>query len=67
MSTHKRYLEEKKTIDLLLHEGYVIRKVTEKLDGDLVEFQKGKKLEMHYIQNPDARKYFSAALLSRKK
>ncbi|MBM7646244.1 hypothetical protein JOD45_002472 [Scopulibacillus daqui] len=66
MSTYKKYLEEKKKIDLLFQDGYAIRKVTEKLDGDLVEFQKGQTLKTLFIQNPEARKYFSSAILKQK-
>lgn len=71
MSTHHDFLEEKGKIDFLTEKGYVIKKVTENLNGSSVVFEKGEEtgnlIEMLQIENADARKYFATLIISQRK
>lgn len=64
MSVHDRYLNEKQKMDDLINKGYIITKVTEDLDGSLVEFRKIGETEKEILRigNADARKYFSSLI-----
>ena len=71
MSEYLQFLNERDQIDLLMQKGYRMKRVTETLNGDLVEFescenQEENKRETLLITTPNARKYFSVKLLKQK-
>ncbi|MED1201502.1 hypothetical protein [Heyndrickxia acidicola] len=72
MSEYQQFLQERDRIDFLIQKGYRIKKVTESLNGDIVEFENKEnnreetKVETLHILTPNARKYFSAKLLQQK-
>ncbi|MGM0919967.1 MAG: hypothetical protein ACQEWW_01890 [Bacillota bacterium] len=67
MSDYQEYLSERDKIDFYLGQGYKITRVTENLSGAYLTFKNKKdqndSAEMH-VKTADARKYFSAKLLS---
>jgi hypothetical protein len=72
MSENQQFLQERDRIDFLIQKGYRIKKVTESLNGDIVEFVKREnnneenKVETLHILTPNARKYFSVKLIQQK-
>ena len=52
---------------VLLQKGYKIKKVTENLNGALVDFEKGKNTETLHIVTAEGRKYFSVKLIQQQK
>ncbi len=68
MSTYNEFAAERDKIDFLTGKGYVIRKVTETLDGANVVFEKRDcENEMLFIRTADARKYFTSIIIKQQK
>jgi hypothetical protein len=68
MSEYQQFLQERDRIDFLIQKGYRIKKVTETLNGDMVEFEKDKEeVEILQVSTPNARKYFSVKMIQQKK
>ncbi|WP_082232100.1 hypothetical protein [Halobacillus massiliensis] len=63
MGEYEIFVEEKQQIDQLIEKGFRIVKVTENLDGALVDFQKGEEKEQLAIKNAETRKYFTTLIL----
>lgn len=69
MSEYQQFLQERDRIDFLIQKGYRIKKVTEHLNGDTVEFEKCEnnmeetEVETLHISTPNGRKYFSVKLI----
>ena len=56
MSDYQQFLQERDQMDFLLQKDYKIKKVTENLNGALVDFEKGKNTETLYIGNSRGKK-----------
>ena len=67
MSDYQQFLQERDQMDFLLQKGYKIKKVTENLNGALVDFEKGKNTETLHIGTAEGRKYFSVKLIQQQK
>lgn len=65
LSTHSEFLKEKDKIDSLIEDGYVIKKVSDDLDGSHVEFVKDDKKETLHVLNADSRKYYSSLIFEK--
>lgn len=68
MSTYNAFLNERDKIDFLTEKGYLIKQVTEHLDGANVAFEKadGEK-QILLIRTADARKYFTSIIIKQQK
>ncbi|WP_181347030.1 hypothetical protein [Thalassobacillus sp. CUG 92003] len=73
MSSYREFEAEREKIDFLLEQGYMIKGVTENLNGAFLEFEyqgsevEKNKQEVLQILHPDARKYFSTILVQQQK
>lgn len=69
MKEHELYVEEKSLIDDFMEQGFVIKKVSENLDGALVDFyhEKKRKIQTLHVKSAEARKYFSTILMQHNK
>ena len=56
MSDYQQFLQERDQIDFLLQKGYKIKKITENLNGALVDFEKGKNTETLHHWNGRGKK-----------
>ncbi len=69
MSDYQRFLQERERIDFFLEKGYRIAKVTEDLNGALIDFEKLNTkadeavTETLHISTANARKYFTVKLI----
>ncbi|WP_026677966.1 hypothetical protein [Fictibacillus gelatini] len=75
MSAYEEYISEKEKLDFLVERGYRIVKVTETLDGSIVEFELREKMpgnnrdkkEVLQLSNADARKYCSSIIIEQQR
>ncbi|ELK46550.1 hypothetical protein [Halobacillus sp. BAB-2008] len=73
MSSYQEFEAEREKIDFLLEQGYIIKGVTENLDGAFLEFDyqgndsTRSETERLHILHPDSRKYFSTILVQQQK
>lgn len=67
MSEYQQFLHERDQIDFLLQKGYKIKKVTENLNGALVDFNKEENTETLHIRTAEGRKYFSIKVIQQQK
>lgn len=69
MSDYQQFLQERERIDFFLEKGYRISKVTEDLNGALIDFEKLNTkadeavTETLHISTANARKYFTVKLI----
>lgn len=65
MSDYQIYLSERDKVDVLFQQGYVVKKVTENLNGATLEFEhpKSNKVETLLIKTAEGRKYYTALLI----
>lgn len=69
MSDYQQFLQERERIDFFLEKGYRIAKVTEDLNGALIDFEKLNTkadeavTETLHISTANARKYFTVKLI----
>lgn len=61
MTSYDAYQAEKRQVDDLVKEGYIITGSKGTLDGDVVDFEHEKTSDKKSIRltNPDSRKYFA--------